>query len=132
DGLHANVLGSFLANTTVLATVLGQNPQGVPVPAEYWGTPSLTQQRIEIFQRIVWDVVSNHPYTGVVAPRVGDVNGDGDVDHLDLAIWQSDYDNQPVLRADANGDLRVDELDLAYWQLSLEPTPQELAANFNG
>lgn len=132
DHTHMNVMGQYLASTTVLATILGEDPRGKPVPEEYWDHPLLTPARVAKFQQIVWDVVANNPYTGVVAPRLGDVNGDGDVDQLDLDVLQTDMANQPVLRADGNGDRRVDALDLQLWEQSLNPTPSEIAANFNG
>jgi hypothetical protein len=132
DHTHMNAMGSYLASMTVLATVLREDPRGKPVPAEYWSHPSLTPERVAKFQEIVWDVVVNNPYTGITGPRVGDLNGDGDVDDLDLNILQTDMQNQPVLRADGNGDRRVDELDLQLWEMYLNPTPNEVAANFNG
>lgn len=128
DSIHLSLsTGRFIAETTVLATILGTDP--ADVVTDYSVANPILSQRLK---SIIWDVVANHPFSGVVAPRLGDVNGDGDVDNLDLAILQNDFINQPLLRADVNGDLRVDELDLTYWELSLQPTQDEIVANFNG
>jgi hypothetical protein len=67
DLRHLNDLGKFVASTTVMATVLHQDPRGVPVPP-LLASAGLTEDLVAIFQEKVWEVVNFHPYSGVAVP----------------------------------------------------------------
>ncbi|HMP07858.1 MAG TPA: autotransporter-associated beta strand repeat-containing protein [Lacipirellulaceae bacterium] len=67
-------------------------------------------------------------YVPPLVPIPGDFNGDGLVDHDDLAIWSQNFGRQgdaTFADGDANGDQNVDGADLLVWQRHLgagEPT----------
>lgn len=71
DRLHVNQgLGEYLVGATVYATIFGANPAGLVKPDESYegGDNSLfTPEIYEVFHETIWDVISTHEYTGVVA-----------------------------------------------------------------
>lgn len=61
DDIHASEILSYLNALTHYAVIYGQNPQGLP------STEFITPAIAQIFQEVVWDVVTNDPRTGVKA-----------------------------------------------------------------
>ena len=64
-----NDVGRFIAATTVYATMFREDPTGLDRPAGFYPYPSgdsaLTDEFRTYLQRTVWDVVSQHPDTGI-------------------------------------------------------------------
>ncbi len=64
------------------------------------------------------------------APKPGDFNVDGRVDHQDLDIWSSNVGmttGASLFDGDANGDNRVTGSDYLVWQRNFDPTTTELS-----
>ena len=61
-------LGTFLVGLTVYATLYGEDPDGIIKPAgHYDGNNGLyTQDLYDTYYDAVWDVVSTHPYAGIL------------------------------------------------------------------
>jgi len=81
DKLHLDAgLGHYLAGVTVYATLFGKNPAGLVKPdGHYDGKNSnlFTPQVYKVLHQTIWEVVSNHAYTGVVTkPEEQDVPGE--------------------------------------------------------
>jgi hypothetical protein len=115
DTLHLTPdVGYFIGGTVFYATMFGENPMGLPVPS--WIQPYVTPEVAAIIQRVAWDVVAGHPYSGVAAEVVGDFNGDSNVDAADFSLWKSTYGSKVDLRADANLDFVVDTADYTIWR----------------
>jgi hypothetical protein len=131
DHTHMNTRGSFVAGLSIYTTIFGEDPRGKPVPSE-WGLGTTPAAQIAALQQIVWDVIGNHPYTDVVAQRLGDFDNDGDVDPQDLAIWQNGVDTNLPLLADGNGDRVVDQLDLILWENSFALHQTGFQGDYNG
>ena len=81
--------GYFIAGTTFYATIYGDNPLGLSIPTS--AQSAVTPELAAIVQRVVWDVVAGHPYSGVAAELTGDFNGDRIVDLADYALWKSTH-----------------------------------------
>jgi hypothetical protein len=107
-------VGYFAVSTTFYATLYQDNPMGLAIPANM--TSTVTPEFAAIVQRVAWDVVAGHPYSGVPEEVVGDFNGDRDVDAADYALWKSTYGSKTDLRADANLDFIVDASDYTIWR----------------
>jgi hypothetical protein len=65
DDLHANELGSFIAEATFLATIFKVDPVGLPPPAEF---SDLDGMDLTSYEQTIWDVVNSTPDTGVPEP----------------------------------------------------------------
>lgn len=112
DDIHLGNYGRLTAASTVLATVAGINPVGLPT-TQFTSGEADTVLRI---QQLAWDVVANHPYSGVVPPP-GDFNGDGLVDGRDYAKWQDSFGATTLsYAADGNRDGVIDIADYALWR----------------
>jgi len=61
DGGHTNDDGSYALALCFYATLLGEDPSGLPVPGAYGTDPETSA----IFQEIVWRNVSRYPLAGV-------------------------------------------------------------------
>lgn len=93
---------------TVQVTVIGPAP---------WGTEQFTATILD----------DDRPEV------VGDFNDDQEVNHEDLALWESGYGETGIVAVsdgDANGDRRVDALDFLRWQIGASRHPR--SGDFNG
>lgn len=135
DTIHLTELGRFIASTTVLATITGESPVGIPVPrdVEFWGPDSSNYFSDEIaleLQQIVWDVVSSDRRSGITP--AGDLNLDRIVGQADYGLWAADYgatDGPGGDRAaDANRDGVVNAADYTLWRDGLVPTQSVTAS----
>jgi lysophospholipase L1-like esterase len=61
DGIHMNTYGSYLTALTFYATMFRQDPTGLPT--KDYG--SISPELAKIFQQTVWEVVKDHPLSGV-------------------------------------------------------------------
>ena len=76
--LHMNALGRFVAASTTYAVMFGEDPTGIASPAGFfndadtpavaWDSALLTTQVQQDLQEIIWQVVSEHPYTNTSEP----------------------------------------------------------------
>ena len=107
-------VGYFAVSTAFYATLYHDNPMGLVIPASM--TSTVTPEFAAIVQRIAWDVVAGHPYSGVPEEVVGDFNGDTNVDEADYTLWKSTFGSKTDLRADANLDFIVDASDYTIWR----------------
>lgn len=117
DDKHMSAWGKFFAATTVLTVMSGQNI-GV---GEYDET--LDPDGMAAIQRIIWDVVANHPLTGVET-LPGDYDGNGVVDAADLAWWGGSFGHDISFASDGNGDGKVNIADYAIWRDSIASPPE--------
>jgi ABC-type thiamine transport system ATPase subunit len=62
DAIHLGEMGSYLVGCTFYATMVKQSPVGLPT--EPYG--KLDPKVAAFLQQTVWDVVSEHPETGVL------------------------------------------------------------------
>ena len=62
DGIHMDNIGSYITGLTFYATLYKSDPRGTVVPSQY-GT--INASLASIIQSAVWEVVSNHPLSGV-------------------------------------------------------------------
>jgi hypothetical protein len=106
--------GYFLVGSVFYATIFHDNPLGLNVPN--WMRTIVTPEYAAAVQRVTWDVVTGHPYSGVPEEIAGDFNNDGNVDAADFAVWKTTYGSRVDLRADANVDLIVDTADYTIWR----------------
>ena len=111
DDIHLGNYGRLAAASTVLATVAGINPTGLPTTLQTSGEPE-TVLRI---QEIAWDVVANHPWSGV-APIAGDYNGDESVDLADYQWWRGSFGKSMSYAADGNRDGVINAADYTVWR----------------
>lgn len=112
DDLHASgPLGRYVAAATVFATLFQQDVNGMVPPPAQFGT-IFPQSLYDQFNRIIWQVVTSDPDTGIA-----DFNNDGWVDAGDLAEWKSGY---------ATGEYTA--RDFLYWQRSYRNTIQATLA----
>ena len=102
------------------------NPMGLSIPPVVLA--AVTPEFAAIVQRVVWDVVAGHPYSGVAAEIAGDFNGDRIVDLADYALWTSTHGSKLDLRADANLDFVVDTADYTIWRNHFNLLSSESAA----
>jgi hypothetical protein len=65
DDLHANELGSFIAEATFAATIFKTDPEGMAPPAEF---PDLTAAQVAPYETTIWNVVNSTNFTGVPEP----------------------------------------------------------------
>lgn len=72
DASHYTNFGTYITGLTFFATIYGQSPVGLGVPASYGGTNTFPTAMRAALQDAVWDVVTRTPYTGVT--RTGDAN----------------------------------------------------------
>ena len=107
-------VGYFVGGTVFYATMYGDNPMGLSIPSS--AQSAVTPEIAAIIQRITWDVVAGHPYSGVAAEVEGDFNGDSVVDAADFSLWKSTFGSKVDLRADANLDFVVDGADYTIWR----------------
>jgi len=63
DGIHANPLGEYVAHVTTLSTISGINPKRLPVDISAY--PGLTPDEKSFLDRVIWDVITSDPRTGV-------------------------------------------------------------------
>ena len=112
DNIHMSSYGQFAAGSTVLATLAGINPTGI-VPADEYG--SMNPETVLRIQEIVWDVVANHPWSGVT-PISGDYNGDESVDLADYQWWRRSFGKSMSHAADGNRNGEVDIADYTVWR----------------
>ncbi|MEX2170364.1 MAG: hypothetical protein WD851_13705 [Pirellulales bacterium] len=113
DNLHMSYgYGRFVAGSTVLATIAGINPMGIVADDEYASMEPETVLRI---QEIVWDVVANHPRSGV-SPIPGDYNGDESVDVADYQWWRGSFGKSMSYAADGNRDGVINAADYTVWR----------------
>lgn len=70
DGLHLDEgPGTYVAGATAYATIFGENPDGLVRPTGYYGDDSqFSPELYDALNETIWDVVSNHEYTGVPEP----------------------------------------------------------------
>ncbi len=63
DNLHLNHVGAYIIASTFFATIYRQDPHGLPVPSDYYGSigPAVAAH----IQDAAWQVVSTHPLSGV-------------------------------------------------------------------
>src|SRR3972149_1584806 len=118
DDVHLKSgVGYFVVSTTFYATLYRQNPMGLPIPASM--TSTVTPQFAAAVQRVAWDVVAGHPYSGVPETVAGDFNGDALVNAADYDLWKSTFGSRTDLRADANLNFVVDAADYTIWRNQL-------------
>ncbi len=70
DDIHLNELGTYLVALTHYAVLYGRDPQGLPYQlnrADGSAAQAPDEETARLMQKIVWDVVSTYPKTGVVA-----------------------------------------------------------------
>ena len=117
DDVHLKTgVGYFTVSTAFYATMYHDNPMGLAIPANM--TSTVTPEFAAIVQRVVWDVVAGHPYSGVPAAVAGDFNGDSVVNTADYTLWKSSFGSKTDLRADANMNFVVDAGDYSIWRNS--------------
>lgn len=118
DALHLSYgAGRFVAGATTFATILGQYPTGLDIPADFYGGPStLTQIQKDAILETIRDVLDKHPYSGVTmpAPLKADFDGNLSVDEQDLLVWQRSLGITNPYDPDENG--KVTGRDFLRWQ----------------
>jgi hypothetical protein len=70
DTIHFNDIGAYLVALTHFAVLYHQSPVGLPyqlMRADGTSADAPTKEAADLMQRIVWDVVTRHPETGVAA-----------------------------------------------------------------
>ena len=79
-------IGRYMAATTLAATMLQFDPRGLTPPAGFFiaGTTPMTPALVEAVNQTIWSVISSSPWSGY-----SDFDRDGDIDHVDLATWES-------------------------------------------
>jgi hypothetical protein len=118
DDVHLyTATGTFVVSTTFYATMYKDNPLGLAIPASQAST--VTPEFAAAVQRVVWDVVAGHEYTGVPESVPGDFDGDSQVTAADYGVWKSTFGSKTDLRADANLDFIVDAADYTIWRDSM-------------
>jgi hypothetical protein len=141
DYIHMNNLGRYVAANTVIASLFGQSTQGFPFNNDFLmsggtGPVPITPETQQLVHEIIWDVVSHHADTGVVA---GDLDGDGFVGIADLNVVLGLW-NQTVpitTPADVNGDgfIGIEDLNevLGNWNAGTPPvtTPEPATLCFS-
>jgi hypothetical protein len=72
--------------------------------------------------------------SGDLAPIPGDYDGSRTVDHLDYAMWKSQYGDTvaPFTESDGNGDGKVDAADYTVWRNNLGATDPGAGAGGGG
>jgi hypothetical protein len=106
--------GTFVVSTTFYATMYQDNPMGLAIPSSM--TSTVTPEFAAAVQRVVWDVVAGHLYSGVPEAVLGDFDGDTQVTAADYDVWRSTFGSRTDLRADANLDFVVDAADYTIWR----------------
>ena len=98
DQVHlSNDVGRFVAATTTFATLFREDPTGLERPAGFYPYPSgpsaITDELRIFLQEIVWEVVSQHPDSGV------DARPDGFIfsDVIDVAVDDDILSNEIVV-----------------------------------
>lgn len=66
DGIHLKGEGRYLVACAFYATMYGEDPAGLPVPAGYG---SISTPVVEAIQDVVWDIVTSNTFSGVVVNR---------------------------------------------------------------
>jgi hypothetical protein len=111
DHIHLNPAGSYLVGLTFYSTMYRDNPIDSAVPAN-WNEARLTATQRRQFQEAVWQVVSNHKYSGV---KIGDTSRDGMLGMEDVEVIRGRF-NTPGLtvgQGDANLDGKIDLADFS-------------------
>ena len=123
DNIHASAnFGRYISVVTSFATMFKQSPVGLippsnPVAPEIHYDPAiLTPQLADIFNHVIWDVVSTDYYTGIA-----DFNNDGFVGTMDLTIWSNAFGVNDAGDADGDGD--TDGRDFLHWQRNFRGEP---------
>lgn len=62
DPYHMGEFGAYASRLTMLATVYGEDPSGLPAPA------TMSPEVAALVQQTVWNVVTNDSYSGVPEP----------------------------------------------------------------
>lgn len=131
DGLHLTYgAGRFVAGATTFATILGQYPTGLDIPADFYGGPTAPSeaQKTAILETIR-DVLDKHLYSGVEMPPPlrADFDGNLVVDEADFDRWHSSFGITNPYDADGDGD--ADGRDFLYWQRNVysQLPPEKLA-----
>lgn len=115
DSIHLNNLGRYVAANTMIATLLREATTNWPFNDDFLrptlGLVPLPTESQRIIQEEVWGVVSNHPYTGVIA---GDINWDGfvGIDDLNEVLNAWGQTRVPGDWVDRNGDSTIGIEDL--------------------
>lgn len=68
DNIHLNNIGDYLVALTHYAVIYGKNPEGLPYKlTRHTGEAAVAPSRkvAELMQKIVWEVVTGYPRTGV-------------------------------------------------------------------
>lgn len=124
DALHLSYgAGRFVAGATTFATILGQYPTGLDIPADFYGGPtSLTEIQKEVILETIRDVLDKHPYSGVTmpAPLRTDFDGNLVVNEDDLAFMQGSIGISNPYDPDGNG--KVSGRDFLRWQRDYKPS----------
>lgn len=69
NGEDSGTIGSYVAALTVYSTLSGQSPVGLTTAPYEQFDAKADAGLIEALQETVWEVVSNHPHTGLGGPR---------------------------------------------------------------
>ncbi len=136
DALHMSYgPGRFVAGVTTFATILGQYPNELEIPDDFYGGPSsLSPVQKAIFLETIRDVLDKHPYTGLImpAPLRADFDGNLTVDESDLDFWEASEGITGPYDTDQDGD--VDGRDFLFWQRNYQtqlPPAQLAIADLN-
>ncbi|MFV2070733.1 MAG: DUF4886 domain-containing protein, partial [Pirellulales bacterium] len=134
DNVHlSSDVGRYTAAATAYATIFGKDPTGLTKPDGFYGSPdAFTPQLYNALHTVIWDVVANHPFTGILDPSIliGDVDFDADIDFDDidafvLGLGDPDayvaaFGVDPVRRGDTDGDNDFDFDDIPGFVALLE------------
>jgi hypothetical protein len=119
DDLHASgPLGRYLAAATNYAVMFQTNINGLVPPVAQFGT-SYPPELYEIFNEVIWEVVTSDSDTGIA-----DFNDDGYVSNTDLTIWKNAFGVSSAGDTDGDGD--TDGQDFLNWQRNYGGEPPAL------
>jgi hypothetical protein len=65
NGKDSGTIGSYCAALTMYAVLTGENPVGLTTEPYEMFDPKEDAELIRALQETVWEVVSDHPHTGV-------------------------------------------------------------------
>ncbi len=138
DQAHLNNVGRFLLSHTWYATIFGTSPIGLdsaslfPASASWPTDQTITPELADQLQRVVWNVVRSHAYSGVGVR--GDINGDGIVTAADAPLLVQALVNGeslafPGLDLSVAGDVNMDGVfdtgDITAFNVLLIPASAE-------
>ncbi|MDZ4657509.1 MAG: hypothetical protein SH868_08000 [Bythopirellula sp.] len=123
DALHLSFgPGRFVAGVTTFATILGQYPNELEIPDDFYGGPSsLTFVQKTAILETIRDVLDKHSYSGLKMPASlrADFDNNDIVNQVDLQLLLPSIDVQDPYDLDNDGD--VDGRDLLSWQRNFRP-----------